>query len=180
MSGIIPLMAGNYGELIDRLRKKRGLEVSQLAQMAGTEKQTVYQIIQGRTRRPRLATLQALAKALDVEWSDFLTLASDLPANIPEAKTEKPSRDRVDAARYRVRRIEDLMYELSEQGQELAVGAVEGSLAVERRHAPPDSFRRPRGVAERASLGAVIEFESAIAPDIEQLGLFPGAELAPV
>lgn len=54
------------GSRIERLAAKSGLHLDELATQAGLTYQCLYQIRTGRTRRPSVATLAAIAKVLGV------------------------------------------------------------------------------------------------------------------
>jgi transcriptional regulator with XRE-family HTH domain len=55
------------GQRIERLANVRGLHMDELAAAAGIQTPSLYRILTGEIRSPRLATVQALAKALGVK-----------------------------------------------------------------------------------------------------------------
>ncbi len=55
---------------LKRLRRLRGLTQQELAERSGVSQYTITEIETGR-REPRPSTLRKLARALDVEVSDF-------------------------------------------------------------------------------------------------------------
>lgn len=59
-----------FGLLVSKLRNKRSLTQEQLAEAANLDRMTIA-FIEGGRRWPRLSTLQALAKALNVDLQDF-------------------------------------------------------------------------------------------------------------
>jgi transcriptional regulator with XRE-family HTH domain len=54
------------GHRIERFAAKAGLHLDELASRAGLTYQCLYQIRVGKTRRPSVATLAAVAKALGI------------------------------------------------------------------------------------------------------------------
>lgn len=54
------------GLKIERLAASRGLHIDQVATAAGISRAGLYQILTGKIRSPRLATVKALATALGV------------------------------------------------------------------------------------------------------------------
>jgi transcriptional regulator with XRE-family HTH domain len=55
------------GERIEQLAARRGLHLDQVAGEAGIASATLYRILTGDIRSPRLATVQAIAGALKVK-----------------------------------------------------------------------------------------------------------------
>lgn len=55
------------GRKIERLATERGMPMDQLAQAASISTAGLYQILTGKIRSPRLATVKALAAALGVK-----------------------------------------------------------------------------------------------------------------
>lgn len=55
------------GERIEALAVKRGLHIDQVAGEAGIASATLYRILTGDIRSPRLATVKAIADALKVK-----------------------------------------------------------------------------------------------------------------
>jgi transcriptional regulator with XRE-family HTH domain len=60
------------GSNIARIRKAKGLTLSKLAYMCGTEKANIVRIEQSQTN-PTIKTLWKIAKALDVQPHDFFS-----------------------------------------------------------------------------------------------------------
>lgn len=78
-----------FGMRLQRLRKQRGLTMSQLAAQLGVSKPTVWAWEQGKAR-PVEARMEALAQALDVSAEDMLIERSlpALPGLIARAKEQ--------------------------------------------------------------------------------------------
>jgi transcriptional regulator with XRE-family HTH domain len=55
------------GERIEQIAAQRGLHLDEVAGSAGIASATLYRILTGGIRSPRLATVQAIAKALAVK-----------------------------------------------------------------------------------------------------------------
>jgi transcriptional regulator with XRE-family HTH domain len=55
------------GERIEQLAARRGLHLDEVAGEAGIASATLYRILTGDIRSPRLATVQAIADALKVK-----------------------------------------------------------------------------------------------------------------
>ena len=55
------------GQRIEQLAARRGLHLDQVAGSAGIAPATLYRILTGSIRSPRLATIQAIADALRVK-----------------------------------------------------------------------------------------------------------------
>lgn len=68
------------------LRQKRGLAASQLAEMAGVSRQTIYAMEAG-SYVPNTAVALKLARALEVRVEELFSLPGDLPA--PDFRTEQ-------------------------------------------------------------------------------------------
>lgn len=79
----------SFGMRLQRLRKQRGLTMSQLAAQLGVSKPTVWAWEQGKAR-PVEARMEALAQALDVSAEDMLIERSlpALPGLIVRAKEQ--------------------------------------------------------------------------------------------
>jgi len=68
----------SLGDRIAQIRRRRGLTQEQLAERAGISPDVVRKLEQGRRSGTKLATLNALARGLDVRTSDLLTPDVDL------------------------------------------------------------------------------------------------------
>jgi transcriptional regulator with XRE-family HTH domain len=55
------------GERIEQLAARRGLHLDEVAGRSGIASATLYRILTGTIRSPRLATVQAIAKTLAVK-----------------------------------------------------------------------------------------------------------------
>lgn len=55
------------GEKIERFAHQRGLHMDEVAAAAGIQTPSLYRILTGEIRSPRLATVKAIAKALGVK-----------------------------------------------------------------------------------------------------------------
>lgn len=58
-------------EIINELRKSKGLTSEQLSNQSGVPIGTLNKILSGVTKDPKLETLKALAKVLDCSLNDF-------------------------------------------------------------------------------------------------------------
>lgn len=64
----------SIGELIHTYRHKQGMALSQLTTLTGIHKATISKIENGEVRRPEYATIQPLARALNVPLKEFIEL----------------------------------------------------------------------------------------------------------
>lgn len=64
----------SIGELIHTYRHKQGMALSQLTKLTGIHKATISKIENGEVRRPEYATIQPLARALNVPLKEFIEL----------------------------------------------------------------------------------------------------------
>jgi transcriptional regulator with XRE-family HTH domain len=71
------------GERVARLRRRRGLTQEDLAERAGVSVELVRKLEQGRRRSVRLATVQGLARALDVQMAVLFDAPSPMDASDP-------------------------------------------------------------------------------------------------
>ncbi|MFL0194247.1 helix-turn-helix domain-containing protein [Clostridium sp. WILCCON 0269] len=58
-------------EIINKLKKKKGLTSEQLSKESGVPLGTLNKILNGTTKDPKLETLKALARVLDCSLDDF-------------------------------------------------------------------------------------------------------------
>jgi transcriptional regulator with XRE-family HTH domain len=77
--------ARSFGERLKQLREEEGLTQVELAAAAGLHRFAVAKLEVG-SRQPTWATVQALARALDVEVTAFVIA--------PPPEAEKPSRQK--------------------------------------------------------------------------------------
>ncbi len=82
-------MARITPEILQKLRKHRGLTFDQLAEKSGLDKQTVYRLERGRRGQTRESTLTKLAKALRVEPEELTGPVSDEQELIPAWEPNK-------------------------------------------------------------------------------------------
>ena len=79
------MMVTNIAARVSDLRKQRGLSLQEVADRAGITKSHVWEIEQGRSRNPTIATAVGVASALGVSL-DYLTgLSSSKPDLHPDA-----------------------------------------------------------------------------------------------
>lgn len=64
--------------MLKDIRKKKGLSQSKLAQITGVKQGVISYIEAGRTKAPRIDTLQALAKGLECSVDDLVKPGDDL------------------------------------------------------------------------------------------------------
>ncbi len=58
-------------EIINELKKKKGLTIDELSEQSGVPKGTLNKILSGQTKDPKLETLKAIAKVLGCTLDDF-------------------------------------------------------------------------------------------------------------
>lgn len=76
-----PSAATSLGTFITTARKRSGLTIPALADLAGLDKSAVMRLEHGDIRRPTPDKLLKLADALDVEADDLFALAGYLPTS---------------------------------------------------------------------------------------------------
>lgn len=78
MSRIITIaMPKKFGEELKKLRRAKGLEVTELAEMSKLSKQTIHKIERGDTESPGIATLRKLSTGLGVDYQELVRLAEE-------------------------------------------------------------------------------------------------------
>jgi transcriptional regulator with XRE-family HTH domain len=106
-------------ELINEIRKKRGLKSEELSNLSGVPKSTLDKILSGQSKKPTYESVAAIAKALDVSVDLFIkstekekTLTENDERRLIMQKIEMLSREgRKDAKQY-------LDYLLSKESQD--------------------------------------------------------------
>lgn len=75
-------------EIINELKKNRGLTSEELSKKSGVPLGTLNKILSGVTKDPKLETLRALAKTLDCNLDDFDDNKNNLEKNNDKTNTE--------------------------------------------------------------------------------------------
>lgn len=97
-------------EIINRLKKEKGLTNAQIAKMSGVTLSTLDKITSGANTNPKLDTLQAICGVLGCTLNDFMEIH-------PESKNS-PSTDESAPGE---KQLVSLYRELNEEGQEKLV-----------------------------------------------------------
>ena len=71
-------------ENIRSIMKSKNIRPAELAEISGVPYDTLVKILQGYTANPRLATIQAIAEALDCSLDEFTDWEKDPPDEIEE------------------------------------------------------------------------------------------------
>lgn len=87
------------GERIRALARRKGWSVAELARRAGLKRQTLHRLQRGETRRPQIATLHKLARALEVPVEQLCdepsgSSASEEDGPIPPSNLSRENRMR--------------------------------------------------------------------------------------
>lgn len=75
-------------EIINELKKNKGLTSEELSKKSGVPLGTLNKILSGVTKDPKLETLRALAKTLDCNLDDFDNNKNNLEKNSHKNNTE--------------------------------------------------------------------------------------------
>ena len=97
-------------EIINRLKKEKGLTNAQIAKMSGVTLSTLDKITSGANTNPKLDTLQAICAVLGCTLNDFMEINPE-NKNSPGADSSAP----------REKRLVNLYRELNEEGQDKLV-----------------------------------------------------------
>lgn len=66
-----------YGDVLRRMLENRRMSAGELAEMIGVPRQSVYSLINGNAKEPKLSRALAIAKALGVPLQDMIDMMGD-------------------------------------------------------------------------------------------------------
>jgi len=83
----------NLGKRIQQLRERRGLSITEVAELAGTSYQNIWRIERGAQRDPSIALMRAIARALGVGVDSLSNTFGEEPEESEQHPTALPVSD---------------------------------------------------------------------------------------
>lgn len=66
-----------FGEALVQLMDERGMKPAELARLSGVNKQTINELVKGRSKEPTFSKAKALANALGVDLQVFADMTDE-------------------------------------------------------------------------------------------------------
>lgn len=106
-------------EIINRLKKEKGLTNAQIAKMSGVTLSTLDKITSGVNTNPKLDTLQAICGVLGCTLNDFMEIHPE-SKNSPGTDESEPGEEQADTDPLRSTLLHNF-YQLNQEGRERLV-----------------------------------------------------------